>query len=498
MLSRVLWAYFAAGLTGAITLMVWYWPGSFFDSTTSSVWLALAWDFAHGEFYRPVISHAGYGGTRYMPLLFVVYGGLLRAGIDAIVAGIALMQLSVIALAVVLCRVLRVIGLQPACAVPLAGSVFCTATFQAYCTDVRPDYLAAAASIGAIGLALAYNRDLRTGYLAAAGAACAAAGLTKVTSCLLFAPIAAWLFLAGRRWAALVFTAGVVAALAAAFTFVNIASAGRFLENLRATATAGMTAHDLRSAGSGFIVRLVADPFVLAPALLGVVSCVRTEARLRSLAHVYFAAVLGVTLAIFASPGTVSNHLVDVHAAAVLLVGASLDKGVLPMRLVVPTYVLLLVMAVVLVVPLPGGPSVHRTLARQGIRGGRPRSAIAAVHRQFLQGHVRYLSADPIVPLLNDERPLLLDPFAADVLLRTGHPAGIDLQARIARQEFDVVIVRDDRPLAGDSQGDSDFTPGSQNLRQFLTGNHSELIRVLLASYEIRAARRPFLVLRPR
>ncbi len=498
MLSCVLWAYFAAGLTGAMTLMVWYWPGSFFDSTTSSVWLALAWDFAHGEFYRPVIDAAGYGGTRYMPLLFVVYGGLLRAGADPILAGIALMQLSVIALSVVLCRVLRVIGLPLACAVPLAGSVFCTATFQSYCTDIRPDYLAASASVGALGLALAYNRELRPGSLAGAGAACAAAGLTKATSCLLFAPIAAWLFLAGRRRAALVFTAGVVAALTAAFTLVNIASAGHFLENLRATATAGMTADDIRSAGSGLIVRLVADPFVLAPALLGVVGCVRTGSRLRSLPHVYFAAIFGVTLAIFASPGTVSNHLVDVHAAAVLLVGASLAEGVLPMRLVVPTYALLLAMAIVLVVPVPGVPSVHRTLARQGISGGRPRSAIAGIHRQFLQGRVRYLSADPIVPLLNDERPLLLDPFAADVFLRSGHPAGADLRARVSRQEFDVVIVRDDRRSAGDSEGDSDFTPGSQSPRHFLSGRHPELMRVLLASYEIRAARRPFLVLRPR
>src|SRR6266567_1087444 len=91
----VLWAYLAVGLTGAAALLAWYWPGSFFDSATSSVWLAMAWDLAHGEFYRPVVSSAGYGGTRYMPLLFVLYSGLLRIGVDPIVAGVVLMQGSV-------------------------------------------------------------------------------------------------------------------------------------------------------------------------------------------------------------------------------------------------------------------------------------------------------------------------------------------------------------------------------------------------------------------
>jgi hypothetical protein len=489
MLPGVLWVHFVAGLAGAVALMVWYWPGSFFDSTTSSVWLALAWDFAHGEFYRPVVSSAGYGGTRYMPLLFVLYGGLLRAGVDSIVAGVVLMQVSVIALAVVLCRVLRLTGLPLACAVPLGGSVFCTAVFQSYCTDVRPDYFAAAASIGGVGLALAYDRDARACYLTAAGAACVGAGLMKLTSCLLFAPITAWLLMVGRRRTAVLFSAGVVAALAAVLTLVNIASGGQFLANMRAMASAGMTMSDVRAAAGGFVVRLVADPFVFGPALLGIVGFgPGVRRRLRSLPHLYFAAVGAVTLVIFASPGAVSNHLVDVHAAAVLLIGAALCENDRSARLVVPTYALLAVMAVVIAIPLTGVPvpSVHRTLSRQGARGGRPRSAIARVREEFLPPGVRYLSLDPIVPLLNNERPLLLDPFAADVFLRTGHAAGSDLRVRITRHEFDLVVVRDDRSF----WRDSDEGPR--------TDGGSALTRVLMAEYEIRAVRKPFLILRPR
>jgi hypothetical protein len=480
----VLWVYLVTGVTGAIALMVWYWPGSFFDSTTSSVWLALAWDFAHGVFYRPVVSSDGYGGTRYMPLLFVLYGGLLRAGVDSIIAGVVLMQLSVMALAVVLCRVLRLIGLPLASAVPLAGSVFCTAVFQSYCTDVRPDYFAAAASMGGVGLALAYNRRARGGYLAAAGAACVTAGLIKATSCLLWTPIAAWLLVVDRRRTALVFTAGVAGALVAVLTLVNMVSAGQFVANMRAMATAGMTMSDVGSAAGGFVFRLAADPFVLTPALVGIAGFASdVRKRVRSLPHLHFAAVAAVTLVIFASPGAVSNHLVDVHAAAVVLIGAALNDQDRSARLVAPAYALLSLMALMITIPLPGVPSVHRTLSRQGARGGRPRAAIVRLHEEFLQPGVRYLSVDPIVPLLNNERPRLLDPFAADVFLRTGHAAGNDLRARIRRREFDVIIVRDDRTFSRRSDEG---------------GGGSELTGLLRAEYEVRGVREPFLILRPR
>ncbi|HKF67370.1 MAG TPA: hypothetical protein VKB36_12585, partial [Vicinamibacterales bacterium] len=86
----------AVGFVGAIRLMWWYWPGSFFNSAASGTWTALAWDFAHGELYRPVLSPAGFGGTRYMPLLFVLHGLLIRLHLDPVHAGVLLMQVSVV------------------------------------------------------------------------------------------------------------------------------------------------------------------------------------------------------------------------------------------------------------------------------------------------------------------------------------------------------------------------------------------------------------------
>src|SRR5215831_998252 len=85
----------AVGFVSAIRLMWWYWPGSFFNSAASGTWTALAWDLAHGELYRPVLSSTGFGGTRYMPLLFMLHGLLIRLHFDPVHAGVLLMQVSV-------------------------------------------------------------------------------------------------------------------------------------------------------------------------------------------------------------------------------------------------------------------------------------------------------------------------------------------------------------------------------------------------------------------
>src|SRR5215831_16923616 len=81
------------GVVGAVHLLRWYWPGSFFHNPASGTWTALAWDFAHGELYPPVFSPLGFGGTRYMPVLFMLYGAFIRLHADPITAGVLLMQI---------------------------------------------------------------------------------------------------------------------------------------------------------------------------------------------------------------------------------------------------------------------------------------------------------------------------------------------------------------------------------------------------------------------
>ena len=77
----------------------------YFLTHVEGVWLACAYDFTHGVFYRPLFSSLGYGGTRYFPLYFVltgslskVFGSLETSGIALSAAGVVLAAAAVSAL----------------------------------------------------------------------------------------------------------------------------------------------------------------------------------------------------------------------------------------------------------------------------------------------------------------------------------------------------------------------------------------------------------------
>jgi hypothetical protein len=109
---------------------------------------------------------------------------------------------------------------------------------------------------------------------------------------------------------------------------------------------------------------------------------------------------------------------------------------------------------------------------------GRPaRAIVRALHDEFLPPGTRYLSTDPIVAILNDERPALLDAFHLDRFVREGSPAGRDFERRIRGHEYDVVVER----------GRQDAAPSDNAVE-----------RLIDANYLVTAIRPPFEVLTPR
>jgi hypothetical protein len=473
-LVATLWPLAIVGLVGAVRLLWWYWPGSVFDGVTSHIWTALAWNFAHGEFYRPPLGPNGYGGTRYMPLLFVVHGLLIRAHVDAIHAGVALMQSSVIAAAAALFLALRGADVPGRLAAPLAATVFGTVIYQQYCTDLDPDYMAAAFAMSAIAFAARSRRHCGW-WLAAASGAVVLAALTKVTALAYAVPIAVWLVTTQRPRSAAGFAFGTAALFAIAAGVIQMASHGHFVESVRATITGGMGSADVWRAVPKFVREIVLDPFV---ALLFALAswCAVTSFRQGrpKLAEVYLAAASAVTLVIFASPGTVGNHLVDLQMSSVLVIGVAIADGRLSPRPAAAVFACLAVALAAISIPVAGIPSVIATLRAQG----RPsRAAVHAVRAEYLPTGTRYLSTDPVIAVLNDERPLLLDAFNLDRFLREGTPAGRDLEQHVRRHDFHVIIVRENRGAAA---------------------SRNDLERLIDSNYDVRAVRRPFVILVPR
>jgi hypothetical protein len=493
-LTIVLSAVVLVALAGAARLMLWFWPGSFFVGIKSNIWTALAYNFAHGEFYRPALGPAGYGGTRWMPLFFVSHGLLIRAHLDPIHAGVLLMQTSVVAAAVALFVALRAGGVPIRLAVPLAGTIWATVLYQQSTGELNADFLAAAFAMAGAGVAFSGSPPEQRMRLVMAGAACVLAGLTKVTAVLFVVPIAVWLWSDGRRAEGVTLAIGSAASFASAIAMIQFVSAGRFLESFRATMTAGMTASDAWHAIPNLGWQLMNKPFDVAVpfAVACWLSFKRARRRQQSWVDAYFVAAALVTLAIFATPGTVSNHLVDLQMASTLVIGVALAQGELSPRAAIPAYAALAAIVAAISWPVPGIPSVMSTFRKDGPR---QRAIVRAIHDEFLRPGTRYLSIDPIIPVLNDERPFLVDFFNLQLFLSEGTPAGRDLEERVRRRFFQVVVLRDSNDFPVDMNArDPGFTDACT---KYWASQHDALVRFLRSAYEIRAVRKPFVILAP-
>src|SRR5215218_5679138 len=83
----------------------------------SGVWLALARDTHDGIFYRPLWNGTEYGGTRYVPTLFLAIAMLMRAGIPVVAAGVSVSMLGLCAMALAVAVLLRRLAAPPALAI---------------------------------------------------------------------------------------------------------------------------------------------------------------------------------------------------------------------------------------------------------------------------------------------------------------------------------------------------------------------------------------------
>ena len=161
-------------------------------------------DTYDGVFYRPLWNGAEYGGTRYFPMLFVPIAGLMRSGVPAVPAGLAVSTLGLAALAVAIAVLLKRLSVPPS--LVALGTALAIAPYFVHQTAfaIRCEPVAAAfAILGLAALAPVDARPYTTGRILLAAALFVCAFMTKVTCVYGPAAATAALFIAGRRLEAL-------------------------------------------------------------------------------------------------------------------------------------------------------------------------------------------------------------------------------------------------------------------------------------------------------
>jgi hypothetical protein len=436
---RLLWIAGVIALCGSLFLILWFWRGAIPSGNTSGVWAAIANDFAEGVFYRPVFDESGYGGTRYMPLFFVLYGALISFFHDPVTAGFLLSIATLVFLDLGIYFLLRETGAPKAIAIPLTFLVHASISFQLLTLETRGDFLAAGMNVWGILLALKHIRTNSWGILTLSTGFFIGALFTKFTTIGGLAVVVLYFLIREKRSSAFYLIGVTSISIFALLWGVNEFSQGKALASFQACALGGFNFDYALKTPIWFLTVTIQDPFLFAIMCLAIYLMQREKVdQWKTFVPLYFGFTLVSTFAIFSSPGTDSNHLIDLLIACILVLAFQFQKD----ESFSKTYnaCFLFVTIGILFMWIPGTISIKDHIEPIG----RPtRDTIRAIAGELGPQAKNLLSENPMVPLLMGQRPIVMDAFSLRVIAQKSPAIQADFIRKIEDQFFDAIILLD-------------------------------------------------------
>jgi hypothetical protein len=431
-------------------------------SHIEGAWLACAFDFIHGVLYRPLFGPLGYGGTRFFPLYFVLTGSLSQIFGRLENSGLILSTASVILLGYgcfVLLRRLKVSFLLSLAAVI---AVLVAATTQEALLQTKGDGLAAMLNLW--GITLCVGPEEKRGRLYLAAVLFSLAFAAKLTTIFGFASVILTWAIARRHKE--VWRLG----LATGFGYVLVVSAmyfgsgGRAFEIFRVCAGGGGSlTYALEAPLQLLGAALEYDPIMLiflVPATAFALTYFRKLPT--EILPIYFFVVLLATTTIFASRGTLFNHLIDLHVAAVMILAysasrnsaiAEIGTGIVALGLLV---------------------GCAQIVMRLYYDFGRPstRAEMQKVLDNIPSDGRPVLAENAFVILQSGKAPYLLDPYMFRVATNKYPALGADLWEKLSHRGFAAVVLQQDPSSAAGNKWYKEVHFGGEFL-QDLDANYS-------------------------
>jgi hypothetical protein len=404
----------------------------YFLTHVEGVWLACAYDFMHGVFYRPLFGPLGYGGTRYFPLYFVLTGWLSKPLGSFETAGIALSGACVVLTLIAVFVLLRRMNVSAMLSVGAVVAILSVASTQQALLGAKGDSLSAAANLWAVVICTGANFRRRAIYLAAGLFTLAfAAKLTTVFG--VAAVFVAWL-LAKRTKEALELAIATGVGYAAVLGIMYAESGGRVFAIFKACAGGGGSLSYTIQAPIHLLSKaLDVDPgflFFLIPAFVfGLQYFLQNKIDVWP---IYFAFVLAVTTVIFGSLGIGINHLFDLQVAAMILLAVAISR--IATLTEVGTGILA---ASLLVCIVPTSQGLHGDLTRPSFRNDAEEVLLR------LHGDERpILAENPLVVIKSGKSPYLLDPFMFRILAMKQPALANDLWGKMKHRTFAAIVLQ--------------------------------------------------------
>ena len=492
---KILWVAALMGLLGSIGLVIWY-VADGVPGHTSGVWAALAHDFSLGILYRPVFDDFGYGGTRYMPLYFILFGMLINIFQDPLVAGFCLSLAAVVFLDVGLYFLLREFGVRARVALPLAALPHASISFQLLTLEYRGDFLAAGLNIWGILLAIKFFKKPRWFMMLISSLAFSGAMFTKFTTVQGFGSVLIFYLLQGRKKSAIWQTAIIGALGVFNLLLLHISSDGRMLANVLACLLGGGSMDYALKTPFWFAFVIAQDPFLLVMVCLATFLAFKT-ARTggKSLPNIYFFVTFIFTLLIFSSRGTDHNHLMDLLIASALIIGINFQK--LPEYCKYYNMTFAFIILGIIITWLPGTISIRHHMEAVG----KPtRDNLMYIGERLGPNAKNLLSENPLVPLMLGQRPILMDAFSLRLTAKKYPEIDKDFNSKIENRSFGAVVLMDISGAPMDELEEAMENHLSKGTYKFLGDVHFNkgFLDRLKKHYYLSFAKSPFVVYEPK
>jgi hypothetical protein len=390
--------------------------------------MGLALYAREGILYPPFFDGGFYGGTRMMPIPILLHAGLSFVTGDFLVSGKLLTFLSYLALVWVAFGAMRSLGCSAARSAVLLVAVTVSAVGIWTSLTVSYDPLPVALQLVALGL-VARGRG-RVAILIA-GLLCALALFSKLSAIWGVCAIGVWLW--GRNRRSLASFIGVyLAASGLGFLLVQLASGGRFWQNVYAFSSSAVGEDGINRIPSQLAEMAPIAPlfYVLLP--LAVIELgLATRGKGITIYHVAVPFAAAALIIALTRSGAVFNHSLD------LMILSAVMTARLWMRLTQESRAVLVPIAVMLAM-IASYPILVE--ASEEVSPGRLRGDIGFLDR-FVGPDDRILSEDASIPIARGEVPVVLDAFMLPAIGARDPEALETLVERLEHHAFDRVIL---------------------------------------------------------
>jgi hypothetical protein len=422
------------------------------DHNSPGTWLCMAADARDGVLYRPIVSEIGYGGTRYAPLFPVIIAGFMRAGIDAIDSGFFAGLIAAIITISGLFVLIRRLGTPTSIAAAMSIFALAATCTRTIILGIKGDLLPVGLALWGLAAVVCASEKRQPIPGLIAGAICFVLALAaKVTSIFGIAAATIWLLFRGK------FRQAAILSLTWIFGVVVVALITQWASHGRAGSI-----FLICGGGGGSFARMLKGPYLLLSdaahqdrTLLAIwlisIFVIAATSQWKSLPAILLLISTAGTILIYGSPGTHLNHLVDMNAAAILVI-ATLGRKSRMWR----SPVLVVTMLLVTVAAAACWRQIREI--RRNDERGQMEAAMADTRASTTDGPV--LSEDPLLPMLVGERPYMLDPFMFRAIRNRNPEIADQFWRDLDSRHFKAVILHGPPSDPAYSSDEYDFGPG--------------------------------------